>query len=153
MKGAQNRPDAVLLVDIGGGNGHDIAAFHVAYPYAPGKLVLQDLQPVLSNIQSLDKNIICQPHDFFQPQPIKCARAYYFRYILHDWPEEYYIRILRQTANSMKHGYSKVLIFEWILPIQNVPLQAALLDINSMALTMGWRGRRNSGRRCLQERN
>jgi hypothetical protein len=39
----QNSSDAVLLVDVGGGKGHDIAAFQQAYPDAPGKLILQDL--------------------------------------------------------------------------------------------------------------
>jgi hypothetical protein len=39
--------DGVLLVDVGGNIGHDIAEFHSKHPEAPGRLILQDLQPVL----------------------------------------------------------------------------------------------------------
>ena len=37
----------------------------------------------------------------------------------------------------MKKGYSKLLLFEWILPEKDVPLFPALLDINLMALLSG----------------
>lgn len=37
----------------------------------------------------------------------------------------------------MKPGYSKVLIFEWILPDVGTPLYPALLDINMLALLSG----------------
>ncbi len=37
----------------------------------------------------------------------------------------------------MKPGYSKILIFEWILPDVGTPLYPALLDINMLALLSG----------------
>ena len=37
----------------------------------------------------------------------------------------------------MKPGYSKLLIFEWILPDVGTPLYPALLDINMLALLSG----------------
>lgn len=37
----------------------------------------------------------------------------------------------------MKPGYSKLLIFEWVLPDTGSPLYPALLDINMMALFSG----------------
>lgn len=63
----KDNSEAILLVDIGGGEGHDIQAFHDAYPTAPGKLVLQDLPPVIDNIKDnkLSPAIIQQKHDFF----------------------------------------------------------------------------------------
>lgn len=64
-------PESTLLVDIGGGKGHDVAAFHKAFPRAPGKLVLQDLPPVIESIDSLDPAIVQQPYDFFTEQPVK----------------------------------------------------------------------------------
>lgn len=51
-------PGAVLLIDIGGGESYDIAAFQTAFPDAPGKLVLQDLPPMIDNIKSLHVGII-----------------------------------------------------------------------------------------------
>ncbi|KAF2660227.1 S-adenosyl-L-methionine-dependent methyltransferase [Lophiostoma macrostomum CBS 122681] len=133
----QNDPDAVLLVDVAGGKGHDIAAFQQAYPTAPGKLVLQDLPPVIGDIESLDVAIVRQEHDMFTSQPIKGARAYYFRNIFHDWPDKECVQFCKQIAAAMKPGYSKVLIFEWVLPDRAVPMYPALLDINMMAALNG----------------
>ena len=130
-------PDAVLLADVGGGEGHDVAAFHGAFPDAPGRLVLQDLPAVIDNIKQLDPVIVRQEHDFFKPQPIHGARVYYFRYIFHDWPDSACVQIMQQTAAAMTRGYSKLIIFEWILPSQGVSMYPALLDINMMALLNG----------------
>lgn len=129
--------DSVLLVDIGGGEGHDIEAFQRAFPDAPGALVLQDTAPVIENIKSLSPTVVRQKHDFFQPQPVHGARAYYFRNIFHDWPDHSCVEILKHIAAAMTRGYSKLIIFEWILPSINVPLYPSLLDINMMALLNG----------------
>jgi hypothetical protein len=130
-------PEAVLLVDIAGGEGHDVAAFQKAFPDAPGKLVLQDLPPVIDNIKALDNKIVRQKIDFFQEQPVKGARAYYFRQIFHDWPDHSCVQIMKRIAGAMEKGYSKLVIFEWILPAKGVPLYPALLDINMLALLNG----------------
>jgi hypothetical protein len=130
-------PEAVLLLDIGGGEGHDVDAFGKAFPNAPGKLVLQDLPPVIDNIKQLDANIVRQKHDMFGEQPVKGARAYYMRNIFHDWPNNRCVEIMKRIADAMTKGYSKLLIFEWILPARDVPLYPALLDINMMTLLNG----------------
>ena len=77
-------PESVLLVDIAGGEGHDIEAFHKSYPGIPGKLILQDLPPTIDNIKSLDRAVVRQKYDFFTKQPVKGARGYYLRNIFHD---------------------------------------------------------------------
>ena len=63
--------DRPLLVDIGGGRGHDLMAFKQKFPAAPGQFVLEDLPWVIDDIQSLDAGIKRVKHDFFTPQPIK----------------------------------------------------------------------------------
>ena len=132
-------PDATLLIDIAGGEGHDAEAFHRHFPSHPGKVMLQDLPPVIDNIKpgQIDSMVTCMKHDFFTPQPVHGARAYYFRSIFHDWPDHDCITIMKQTAMAMTKGYSKMLIFEWILPEKDTPLYPALLDINMMALLNG----------------
>lgn len=132
-----NDPEATLLVDVAGGEGHDVEAFSKAFPDAPGKLVLQDLPPVITNIKRLDDRIIRQAHDMFSEQPIRGARAYYMRNIYHDWPDHRCVQIMKRIAEAMTRGYSKLLIFEWILPAKGVPLYPALLDVNMMALLNG----------------
>lgn len=60
-----------LLVDVGGGKGHDLERFLRQHPQTKGRLVLQDLPSALGTIQQLSSDIHPMPHDFFTPQPVK----------------------------------------------------------------------------------
>jgi len=70
-EGASTDKDAVLLVDVGGGKGHDLVLFQKLYHDLPGRLVLQDLPYVIQQAGALPAGIEATPHDFFQPQPIQ----------------------------------------------------------------------------------
>ncbi|KAL9072941.1 MAG: hypothetical protein Q9157_004931 [Trypethelium eluteriae] len=66
--------DAVL-VDIGGGRGHDLRKFLLKHPETKGNLVLQDLPGVLADAGLLhESGIRCVAHNFFEPQPIREPR-------------------------------------------------------------------------------
>ena len=71
------RMGSALLVDIGGGKGHDLQAFRDKFESEvvkrQGKLVLQELKAVIDGIQvgDLGTDIQVMEHDFFKPQPIK----------------------------------------------------------------------------------
>lgn len=71
LDGYSGDANDVLMVDSGGGRGHDLAAFKKAYPDAAGRLVLQDLPQVINDIKELDPKIEKTKHDFFKPQPVK----------------------------------------------------------------------------------
>ncbi|KAI1261979.1 S-adenosyl-L-methionine-dependent methyltransferase [Xylariaceae sp. FL1019] len=135
--GAKDDPNATLLIDIAGGEGHDVAEFHNRFPDAPGRLIVQDTPPVIDSIQDLTSKVERQKYDFFTEQPINGARRYYFRSIFHDWPDNDCIAILKNTAAAMTPGYSKLLMSEFALPSSNTPLYPALLDVNMMALLNG----------------
>jgi hypothetical protein len=59
-----------LIVDVGGGKGHDLQAFHEKFP-GKGRLILQDLPHVLEEIVELDPAIERMGYNFFEPQPVK----------------------------------------------------------------------------------
>ena len=65
----------VLMVDVGGGRGHHLAAVTQKHPeFADARLVLQDLPSTLDQIGPgvLPENIEKQAYDFFAgPQPVK----------------------------------------------------------------------------------
>ena len=61
----------VLLVDVGGGLGHDLEEFTAKYPSMVGSLVLQDQKDVISQINAASPSIELTAHDFFTPQPVK----------------------------------------------------------------------------------
>lgn len=54
-------------------------------------------------------------HDFFTPQPVKDADVYLLRMILHDWPDEKAVAILKHIAEAMKEG-SRIFIMDMVLP-------------------------------------
>ncbi|KAF2236206.1 S-adenosyl-L-methionine-dependent methyltransferase [Viridothelium virens] len=137
LNGAKKNSEAVLMVDVGGGEGHDIEKFHKAFPDAPGQLVLQDLPDVIGMIKDLHPAVRRMPHDFFQEQPVTGARVYYLRSIMHDWGDDDCVKILRRIADAMTSGYSKVFLNEFILPAKDVPMYPSLLDINMMCILNG----------------
>lgn len=40
-------------------------------------------------------------HDFFDVNPVRGADVYWLRYVLHDWSDEYCVRILGAIKESM----------------------------------------------------
>ena len=59
-----------VLVDIGGGFGHQCTALIEAFPELSGKLVLQDLPQTLAMVPPID-GVEIIVHNFFEPQVIK----------------------------------------------------------------------------------
>lgn len=62
--------DAALVVDVGGGLGHEIAKFKENLGHLPGRLVLQDLPQTFEKVV-VPEGIDIMHHDFFQEQPVK----------------------------------------------------------------------------------
>ncbi|KAI9369373.1 S-adenosyl-L-methionine-dependent methyltransferase [Aspergillus egyptiacus] len=127
--------DDVLLVDVGGGVGHDLAEFHRKWPQIPGRLILQDLPEVLEQAKTMNPTpaIEKMSHNFFTEQPIKGARAYYMHSVLHDWADADCRRILSNLVPALKRGHSKILINENVIPSTNAYWETTSLDIIMMA--------------------
>jgi hypothetical protein len=129
-----------LLVDVGGGLGHDMARFHTTFSDAKGALILQDTQSVIAQAESstpaLPSAITATAHDFFTPQPesARYARAYYLHLVLHDWDDDNSRKILGYIRDAMKPGYSKLLINENVLEDVGAPWQQTSLDWTMMAM-------------------
>ena len=63
--------DVVLLVDVGGGLGHDLEELKLKHPGLQGRLVLQDQPEVIAQISKASNGIELTAHDFFTPQSVK----------------------------------------------------------------------------------
>ncbi len=105
------------VVDIGGGHGGVSRALAGATNHL--HLVVQDLPGTVKEGESLlreelKERITFMPHDFFTPQPVKEADVYFFRFILHNWSDNYCIQILRNLLPAMKEG-SRVVIYEFLI--------------------------------------
>ena len=149
-KGAKLEDDAVFLVDVGGGKGHDLQELHRKHPKLPGKLVLQDLKGVIEEAEAsgLDGKIVPMEHDFFTKQPVigvfanttelhllmlLGARAYYMHSCLHDWPDSKAHEILTSLKPGLIKGYSKLLINENVIPDRSAHWLSTALDMVMMA--------------------
>jgi hypothetical protein len=128
--------DQALIVDIGGSTGHALIEFASSNPEIKGRKILQDLPTC---IDTLDKDhlasygIEAMSHDFFTPQPITNAKAYYLKMVLHDWPAEQCVQILSNIRSAMKPGYSRILLNEFVIPETNARDIETGLDILMMA--------------------
>lgn len=73
LDGASAKEDAVFLIDVGGGNGHDIQEMCRQNPNINKRMVLQDQASVIQELKDtkLDSRIEPMAHNFFQEQPIK----------------------------------------------------------------------------------
>ncbi|KAI7611997.1 hypothetical protein D0864_14533 [Hortaea werneckii] len=138
-----------LLVDVGGGKGHDLCMFADQYPDHPGKIVLQDQDTVIAEAIK-DSRFECSSHDFFTPQPIKNAKAYSLHSILHDWSDANALKILENLKPALRPGYSKVLINEIVLSEEKPTLAATSMDMMMLA-HMDARERTDSEFRTLLE--
>ncbi|KAI4256548.1 MAG: hypothetical protein LQ352_002044 [Teloschistes flavicans] len=127
------------VVDVGGSAGEHGAALARAFPLL--EIIVQDLPTVIKAVQKkrqpvdIADRIKFMEHDMFTPQPV-AADIYLFRWIFHDWPDKYVIKILNQLVPAMKTG-TRVLINEIILPEPNtLPLlrerRLRTLDVNML---------------------
>lgn len=102
-----------LVVDVGGGLGTNMELLRSALisedktssntavsPNLP-KLVVQDVASVVAEGEMKHPDLTFMIHNFFTPQPIAGARAYFLRNILHDWPDEKAGLILQNLKEAM----------------------------------------------------
>ncbi|TAQ84328.1 hypothetical protein B7494_g7334 [Chlorociboria aeruginascens] len=126
-------PSDTLLVDIGGGIGHDLIAFQKYHPGVRGKLVVQEIPVVVDSITDLPTDISAMKHNFFSCQPIKEAKAYYLANVLHDWPDKQSLVILGHIKDAMSKD-SILLVNENVLPELGVTLFSASTDFVMMSI-------------------
>lgn len=142
----------VLEVDVGGSKGKDVSdvarAIEAKFPEIARKiegrrpepsLIVQD-RPETVNQGAADGTqhhlVDPMPHDFFKTNPVKGAKVYFMRQVLHDWPDPEAAQILSAIRESMTPGYSKVLLMEWVLPasVKETTEREAAMDVHMMMI-------------------
>jgi hypothetical protein len=140
--------DRATLVDVGGGQGQSIIQILKAFPsLQPDRMVLQDLpEPIAQGKESnlLPEGVKAMVHDFWTPQPVKAAKAYFLRRIIHDYSDENCVKILSHLRAAMAPD-SKVLIADMVMPkrVQEADLPAAAMD--NCVMVMGGKERTADG--------
>ncbi|CAI7614810.1 unnamed protein product [Penicillium glandicola] len=129
-KADELKPDQPFLVDLGGGLGHQSIALREKLPDLPNKIILQDIPATLDHaIKHPGVEAVVQ--DFFQPQAITGAKIYYMRNIIHDYPEDKAIIILKNTIAALAPD-SVILIDDMVIPNSGAHWQATQIDMVMM---------------------
>lgn len=105
----------MTVCQVGGSGGHD--AFHLADRFEKLNIVVQDLPEVQSAFRkhlsaALKDRVTFLAHDFFRPQPMK-ADVFLIKLILHDWPDQECVRILRGLVPAMRQG-TRVFFLDYV---------------------------------------
>lgn len=140
VAGSESKEDSVLVVDVGGGLGQVLVKIREKFPDLQGKLILEDLPKTVQQAElELEKKDMFEAigHDFFTPQPVKGARAYFIRQVLHDWPDKECQTILKQVAAAMTKDYSKILLNEVVIPDYGPSERFSAVDLVMLGLSGG----------------
>lgn len=54
--------------------------------------------------------------------------------VLHDWPDDKAKQLLENTKHAMMKGYSKLLIYDIVLPATGASISQTTMDVNMMSL-------------------
>ena len=111
-------PKGSTVVDLGGSQGELASAILAKHPHL--EFVVQDLPKTIEQAPAVPKdvNMKLMVHDFFDPQPVKGAKVYMFRWILHNWSETYAIKVLQALIPALENG-TRILIVDVVVPPQN----------------------------------
>ncbi|KAF4564045.1 hypothetical protein EYR36_003296 [Pleurotus pulmonarius] len=113
-------PDSIV-VDVGGGNGHATLALLKAFPAL--KIIVQDTGAVAKQgrdywekeypIAIQEQRVDFVGFDFLTEAPVAGGAVYYLRHVLHDWPDDNCVKILKNVRKAVgKNG--KLLINEFV---------------------------------------
>lgn len=130
------------LVDVGGGHGRLLAAVLAAAPAAHGVLydqpqVVADAPTLLQRYRTADR-VHIESGSFFEAVPAG-GDLYILKMIVHDWPDEQAVRILRNVHHATGPG-ARVLLVEQVIPTHDREFLGKWADLE-MLLCLGARER------------
>nr|GAT49961.1 S-adenosyl-L-methionine-dependent methyltransferase [Mycena chlorophos] len=117
-------PQGSRVVDVGGGVGTSCLTLAREFPGL--KLVNQDLPGVIKQAGEVWNNkmpdalksgqVVLQAHDFFTPQPQNDADVFLLKQIMHDWSDEYCVKILKRLWTAAKPD-TTLLLLDSLVPL------------------------------------
>lgn len=118
-------------MDVGGGIGTQSRALRKKYPDPKARIILEDTPDTVAQAVPFP-DVERLPQNIFDPQAIIGAKIYYLRNILHDFPDEKCVTILKNTAAALAPG-SVILLDEIVIPDTGAHFHATQQDIIVMA--------------------
>ncbi|KAL4259735.1 O-methyltransferase COMT-type [Pleurotus pulmonarius] len=119
----ESLPEDSLVVDVGGGVGTSALPLAITFPKV--KIAVQDLPGVIMDAKKIwaekmpaaieSGQVTLEVHDFFEPQPRLSAAVYLLKQVLHDWSDEYCIKILSHLRAAAVPE-TKLVLVDSIMP-------------------------------------
>ncbi|KAF2874757.1 S-adenosyl-L-methionine-dependent methyltransferase [Massariosphaeria phaeospora] len=129
----ETKDETVIFVDIGSALGSQSIALREKYPQLKGRVIIQDQQHVIDAwTPNARPGIDAMVYNFFTPQPVKGARAYYMRNIMHDHQDGQCHEILHNIMAAMSHD-SVLLIDDIVLREVGAPWRSTMADMNLLS--------------------
>ncbi|KAK8122920.1 O-methyltransferase [Apiospora sp. TS-2023a] len=114
-------PKDSLVIDLGGGHGDAVVT--VASKFSHLKFMVQDLPQTIATAPKISHlPVEFLANSFLDPQPIKGAKVYFFRWVFHNWPDKYCIRILQTLIPALEKGSRVLLMDSVMLSVGGAPL-------------------------------
>jgi hypothetical protein len=120
------------VVDVGGGEGELLAAILDANPRVQG--LLFDRAPAAVHARTRPRMAVVVG-DFFT-RVTAGGDLYLLKSVLHNWPDEQAVQILRHCRQAMARD-GRVLVAERVLDEDGGPTEAALFDLNMLVVAGG----------------
>ncbi|KAF9264075.1 O-methyltransferase [Marasmius fiardii PR-910] len=121
-------PPNSVIVDVGGGQGHNMLTICEKFPDSKLRFVVQDREGVMEqarkfwelNAPDAIKNgdVTFQSHNFFEPQPIQSdgPSVFFLSMILHDYGHALARKILKHLRDAATTGKTKLVIVDQVVP-------------------------------------
>ncbi|OBH12542.1 methyltransferase [Mycobacterium sp. E1747] len=122
------------IVDVGGGHGRLLAAILETAPNSQG--VLFDLPEVIAGAPGLlrkhrvEDRVRIEKGSFFDSAP-EGGDAYVLKNVIHDWPEDDAVRILKNVRASA-HAGARLLLCEFVIPEHDRDFQGNWVDLEML---------------------
>jgi C-methyltransferase len=127
------------IVDVGGGHGGLLAAILAAAPTSRG--VLYDMPEVVAGApavlgqRGMAERVRIEGGSFFESVPTG-GDAYLLKHIIHDWPDEQAVAILRNVRAAALDG-ATLLLLETVIPEHDREFLGKWVDLEMLLLGPG----------------
>ncbi|HXJ07284.1 MAG TPA: methyltransferase [Candidatus Acidoferrum sp.] len=126
------------IVDVGGGHGLLLATILARNPHMKG--TLYDVPRVVEGakdgpLKPLMKRCTLASGDMFSSVPAG-ADAYIMKHIIHDWPDDLCLKILKACRKSVNAG-GKLLVVDWVIQPGNDFSPGKFLDLQMLIFPGG----------------
>ena len=124
------------ITDIGGGHGRLLAAILESAAQTSG--VLFDLPEVVAKAPALlrkhgvEQRVQIVGGSFFDSAPAG-ADAYVLKNVIHDWPDEHAVRILRTVRAAARPG-ARILLIEFVIPEHDRNFHGKWVDLEMLVV-------------------